>query len=87
MKQFIAILFFFTTSISCNKKSIGSTMPVDSIAVKKYTYLALGDSYTIGERVQASENFPSQVVSSMLNYAIPFFRPALLPKRAGQLMN
>lgn len=27
-----------------------------------YTYLALGDSYTIGEQVPASENFPHQVV-------------------------
>jgi lysophospholipase L1-like esterase len=27
-----------------------------------YTYLALGDSYTIGEQVPASENFPHQTV-------------------------
>lgn len=31
-----------------------------------YTYLALGDSYTIGEMVPAAENFPHQLVT-MLN--------------------
>lgn len=31
-----------------------------------YTYLALGDSYTIGELVPAAENFPHQLVT-MLN--------------------
>jgi lysophospholipase L1-like esterase len=30
---------------------------------KSYTYLALGDSYTIGEKVAAYENFPTQVVT------------------------
>jgi lysophospholipase L1-like esterase len=30
-------------------------------SVKRYTYLALGDSYTIGEKVNANENFPKQV--------------------------
>lgn len=29
--------------------------------VKKYSYLALGDSYTIGEMVPAPDNFPNQV--------------------------
>jgi lysophospholipase L1-like esterase len=30
--------------------------------MKKYTYLALGDSYTIGEQVPYAENFPNQTV-------------------------
>ena len=29
---------------------------------KSYTYLALGDSYTIGESVPVRENFPNQAV-------------------------
>ncbi len=32
---------------------------------KKYNYLAIGDSYTIGESVPASENFPHQISSMM----------------------
>ena len=33
-----------------------------------YTYLALGDSYTIGEQVEAKDNFPNQTVK-LLNEA------------------
>jgi lysophospholipase L1-like esterase len=41
---------------------------------KKYSYLALGDSYTIGEQVLPKENFPNQTV-------------ALLNKTAGDSDN
>ena len=33
-----------------------------NMAEKKYSFLALGDSYTIGEGVAAKDNFPSQTV-------------------------
>jgi lysophospholipase L1-like esterase len=36
----------------------------------KYSYLALGDSYTIGEQVLPAENFPNQTVS-LLKDIIP----------------
>jgi lysophospholipase L1-like esterase len=76
MKQLLAILFFFIcSSNSCTKKDI-DTMP----AAKKYYYLALGDSYTIGESVPSADNFPSQVVSSMLNNAIPFYSARIIAK-------
>ena len=32
---------------------------------KTYTYLALGDSYTIGESVPVYENFPYQTVQML----------------------
>lgn len=38
---------------------------------KKYTYLALGDSYTIGESILPKENFPSQTVALLKNFAAP----------------
>lgn len=34
--------------------------------MKAYTYLALGDSYTIGEQVPPEENFPHQA-AALLN--------------------
>ncbi len=33
----------------------------------QYTYLALGDSYTIGEQVAAEENFPNQTAALLKN--------------------
>ncbi|MBI5857457.1 MAG: SGNH/GDSL hydrolase family protein [Sphingobacteriales bacterium] len=36
------------------------------------TYLALGDSYTIGEQVPAEENFPHQVTAMMKSDTIDF---------------
>lgn len=80
MKQVLAILFFFTCSSSCNKQEMGSTMAQNPQASKKYYYLALGDSYTIGESVPPAENFPNQVLSSMLNNAIAFQEARIIAK-------
>ena len=38
---------------------------------KKYTYLAIGDSYTIGEGVLPEENFPSQTVALLKKFSAP----------------
>lgn len=81
MKPVLAILFFFTcSSSSCNKKETINGMINNSITEKKYTYLALGDSYTIGESVPTTESFPNQLVSSMLNNAIPFLPARIIAK-------
>jgi lysophospholipase L1-like esterase len=47
---------------------------------KKCTYLALGDSYTIGEKVSAEENFPNQVVSLLREKNIPFESPQIIAR-------
>ena len=39
---------------------------------KTYTYLALGDSYTIGESVPANENFPNQTVQLLRKAGFDF---------------
>jgi lysophospholipase L1-like esterase len=82
MKSLLAILFFFTCSnTSCKKKEIVSTMAVTPpVPGKIYHYLALGDSYTIGESVPGTDNFPSQVVSIMLNNAIAFQQARIIAK-------
>lgn len=43
-----------------------------------YTYLALGDSYTIGESVPTTQNFPNQVVTLLRNEKIPFEDPTII---------
>lgn len=50
------------------------TMP----SAKKYYYLALGDSYTIGESVAAPDNFPNQVYAMMKNDTVNFQLPRII---------
>jgi lysophospholipase L1-like esterase len=38
--------------------------------MKKYTFLALGDSYTIGEQVRIVDNFPYQTVQLLREHAL-----------------
>ncbi len=64
MKPFLFILciLFF----SCSKSSLQSTN-TDSTS---FSYLALGDSYTIGTSVANSKNFPRQLIDSLSNYGL-----------------
>ena len=45
---------------------------------KAYTYLALGDSYTIGQSVLSSENFPNQTVQLLNQQDYNFKSPEIL---------
>ena len=44
------------------------------------SYLALGDSYTIGESVPEQENFPHQAVQLLNNAGYPFGKPTIVAK-------
>lgn len=57
MKPVFILFCFFTIAVSFSYQPNTPEM-----AVKKYTYLAIGDSYTIGESVTPAENFPHQAV-------------------------
>ncbi len=45
-----------------------------------YTYLALGDSYTIGEQVPLEENFPYQTVKRLKEQKIEVADPVIVAK-------
>lgn len=45
-----------------------------------YKYLALGDSYTIGEQVAEAANFPHQVVRLLQEKGIAFEKPHIIAK-------
>jgi lysophospholipase L1-like esterase len=45
-----------------------------------YTYLALGDSYTIGEQVPIEENFPYQTVKLLREQKIEIADPVIVAK-------
>jgi lysophospholipase L1-like esterase len=68
--SFPVILIF---SCAKNKHPFQMTEPK-----KAYTYLALGDSYTIGQSVMASENFPNQTVQLLNQQNYNFKSPEIL---------
>jgi len=47
---------------------------------KQFSYLALGDSYTIGEAVEQVESFPFQLVDILNNKGIRFENPKIIAK-------
>ena len=47
---------------------------------KEVTYLALGDSYTIGESVPLSENFPNQLAKSLNSDSVLVTAPQIVAK-------
>lgn len=52
--------------------------PEDPNKGKQLNYLALGDSYTIGEAVNAYENFPSQLVNELQKQGLVINPPRII---------
>jgi len=46
--------------------------------MKQYSYLALGDSYTIGEQVRIHESFPYQTVQLLRQHGFSFYAPEIV---------
>src|SRR4028118_1888394 len=51
-----------------------------SMSAKSYTYLALGDSYTIGESLALYESYPYQTVQLLRKAGHNFNAPEILAK-------
>jgi lysophospholipase L1-like esterase len=63
----LSLLFFFMSTI-------------DSKAQQTLTYLALGDSYTIGESLPLKDNFPYQTVDLLKQKGIQISEPVIVAK-------
>lgn len=65
----LAALFLLAALFGCDANPADPTtttgQPSDSTATEAFAYLALGDSYTIGHAVPASERFPEQLMDSL----------------------
>lgn len=65
MKYIFIILVFFVAISSCNKKdadNTATTLNNQDTSSKNFTYLALGDSYTIGQNVPPEDNYPNKAI-------------------------
>lgn len=78
MKLILVILFIICGSFFCSKNEL--TMSASDQSSKKYYYLAIGDSYTIGEKVPPQDNFPNQVHSLIVNDSLNLQPPRIIAK-------
>ncbi len=78
MKRIVVILFLIAGGCTGREKILFMSQPVQKLHT--YHYLALGDSYTIGELVPPDENFPNQVFSMMKNESIDFQPPRIIAR-------
>jgi lysophospholipase L1-like esterase len=56
-----------------DKKTGGNNM-------SNYSYLALGDSYTIGEQILFAKNFPNQIVQQLRKAGFAFYAAEIIAK-------
>lgn len=75
--KLILLTTLFVISLSqCKKASVGQGSGSSASSLK--TYLALGDSYTIGQSVLPSERFPVQAYNILSGMGIPLAPPEIL---------
>lgn len=84
MVRLITITFLMLgTLLSCTKDDVAVTnipvpVPIDTSATESRTYLALGDSYTIGQSVQIADRYPVQTVKYLADQGIKFGTPEII---------
>lgn len=74
---YLALVIFSFTNCTTIKKTAS---PAITKMMKNYTYLALGDSYTIGESVPSSQNFPNQVTGMLREKNYTLMDPVIIAK-------
>lgn len=87
-------ILFAGTFFSCEKEnSIMPPIMVDTTVItlpKKdtiFSYLALGDSYTIGQSVAINERYPVQTKELLLNDSIQFYLPEIIAQTGWTTAN
>src|SRR6056297_2659545 len=90
MKNFYFIIFAFLV-IGCNtSNSVTRNTEAGNTSEMNYSYLALGDSYTIGEMVAESQRWPVQLVNRLNENGNKVAPPKIIAKTGwttGNLLN
>jgi lysophospholipase L1-like esterase len=77
ISSFVFIILAASININASSFKTNSSMLQDNILK---TYLALGDSYTIGQSVNADETYPAQTVAILRAQNINFNSPEIIAK-------
>lgn len=72
---------------SCNKKTVAPSVSVPPPLTPAKSYLALGDSYTIGQSVAQNERFPAQTVSLLKQQGINMNDPVYIAQTGWTTAN
>ncbi len=81
MKALEIIFIALTTLSGCTKKAdspIAVTNTTTMATTDTLTYLALGDSYTIGEAVPQIQSFPYQLKNLLISYGVTVGSPTII---------
>lgn len=82
----IIFLFSIMLSFSCNiQEDIELEMTDENVVIPKedkstFSYLALGDSYTIGQGVEEQQRFPVQLVNKLNEAGLNFGKPTIIAR-------
>ena len=82
------LFLFFLTLVGC--KTDNTPRPTNSVngeAEDKVSYLALGDSYTIGESVAIADRFPVQLASALEEKGVKVADPVIIAKTGWTTAN
>ncbi|MDT0686815.1 SGNH/GDSL hydrolase family protein [Autumnicola psychrophila] len=80
MKRITVFLLVAIVLISCNSTSDTTNSGEVDSGNMDYSYLALGDSYTIGESVAVDERWPVQLVEALRERGYKFAPPKIIAK-------
>lgn len=80
MKKLIFFLPFLSLLISCNSSSEKAEETAPVVEEQPLTFLALGDSYTIGESVPEEARWPLQLADSLQERGVQIEKPKIIAK-------
>src|SRR5664279_2520655 len=84
------VIIMLQAMAGCTKEKQPGYLPMAVNDTLYKNFLALGDSYTIGQSVAASDRFPAQAITMLLNDSIRFSTPeyiAVTGWTTGNLLN